>query len=99
MSEKDGRKQDRGQYALNMTLAAVAGQVGCLTLGIIIVTLLGGLWLDNALGTKPLITVLLLIGSIPVTIILMFWVVRKATAHMTPAQTDIDAIKEETDLE
>ena len=88
MSDKDGQKQDRGQYALNMTLAAVAGQVGCLTLTIIIVTLFGGLWLDNTLGTRPLFTVLLLIGSIPVTIILMFWVVRKATAHIKPAHEE-----------
>ena len=88
MSDKDGRKEDRGQYALNVTLAAVAGQVGCLTLTVIIVTLFGGLWLDNMLGTKPLFTVLLLIGSVPVTIILMFWVVRKATAHMKPAQPE-----------
>ena len=87
MSDQDGQKKDRGQYALNMTLAAVAGQVGCLTLLIIIVTLFGGLWLDSQLDTKPLFTVLLLVGSIPVTIILMFWVVRKATSHMKPAGT------------
>lgn len=78
----DGQKKDRGQYALNMTLAAVAGQVGCLTLFIIIVTLFGGLWLDARFDTKPIFTVLLLVGSIPVTIILMFWVVRKATARI-----------------
>lgn len=85
MSNKDGQKTDRAQYAFNMTLAAVAGQVGCLTLLVIIGTLLGGLWLDARLDTKPLFTVLLLVGSIPVTIILMFWVVRKATSHIKPA--------------
>jgi F0F1-type ATP synthase assembly protein I len=95
MTDNDGQKQDRGQYALNMTLAAVAGQVGCLTLAIIIVTLFGGLWLDNTMGTKPLFTILLLVGSIPITIILMFWVVRKATAHMKPAPTDKKASTED----
>lgn len=82
----DGQKKDRGQYALNMTLAAVAGQVGCLTLAVIIITLLGGLWLDARFDTKPIFTVLLLVGSIPVTIIMMFWVVRKATARIKPAE-------------
>ena len=96
MSDKDGQKNDRGQYALNMTLAAVAGQVGCLTLLVIIVTLFGGLWLDSWLGTKPLFTVLLLVGSIPVTIILMFWVVRKATAHIKPAgNVETNSIQED----
>lgn len=96
MSDKDGQKQDRGQYALNMTLAAVAGQVGCLTLLVIIVTLFGGLWLDAQFNTRPLFTVLLLVGSIPVTIILMFWVVRKATSHIKPAaNVENNSIQEE----
>lgn len=85
MSDNDGQRNDRGQYALNITLAVVAGQVGCLTLFIIIGTILGGLWLDARFATKPLFTILLLVGSVPVTIILMFWVVRNATARMKPA--------------
>jgi F0F1-type ATP synthase assembly protein I len=76
------QKTDRVQYAFNITLAAVAGQVGCLTLAIIFLSLFGGLWLDNQFETRPLFTVLLLIGSIPVTIVAMFWVVRKATSHI-----------------
>ena len=96
MGEQDGQNKDRGQYALNMTLAAVAGQVGCLTLAVIIITLFGGLWLDARLDTKPLFTILLLLGSIPVTIILMFWVVRKATSRIKPAVTsDNEAIQED----
>ena len=96
MSDNDGRKEDRGQYALNMTLAVVAGQVGCLTLLIIIGALLGGLWLDARLATRPLFTILLLVGSVPVTIILMFWVVRNATARMKPAaDQDTKSIQED----
>jgi len=85
MSEPEAQGTDRVQYTFNLALAAVAGQVGCLTLVIIIATLFGGLWLDTQFDTKPLFTVLFLVGSIPVTIILMFWVVRKTTSKIKPS--------------
>ena len=88
MSEPEGQKTDRAQYAFNMTLAAVAGQVGCLTLVIIIVTLFGGLWLDTRLDTRPLFTIIFLVGSIPITIGLMFWIVRKATSKIRPSEKE-----------
>lgn len=78
----DQKKTEPARYALNMTLAAVAGQVGCLTIVIIFASLLGGLWLDNQFGTRPLFTVGLLLVSVPVTLITMFWVVRQATSRI-----------------
>ncbi len=75
-------KTDRAQYAVNMTLAVVAGQVGCITLFLILLALIGGLWLDAQLNTRPLFTVVLMIASIPVTVIGMVWVVRKATSQI-----------------
>ncbi|MEX1247282.1 MAG: hypothetical protein WEA61_02270 [Anaerolineales bacterium] len=68
--------------AMNMTLAAVIGQVGCLTVFIVLAALLGGLWLDSQFQTRPIFVIGLLLASVPVTLILMFWVVRKATARM-----------------
>ena len=83
MSPKDDQQgKNRSQYALNLTLAAVAGQVGCLTLVIVLAALLGGLWLDNQFDTRPLFTVILMIASIPVTLVSMFWVVKKATSKI-----------------
>ena len=93
------QKSDRTQYAVNMTLAAVAGQVGCLTLVIIFLSLFGGLWLDNQFETRPLFTVLLLIGSIPVTLVAMFWVVRKTTSHIKPDAKSKSSQSEEADRE
>jgi F0F1-type ATP synthase assembly protein I len=84
MSLSDDQKKDRLQHAYNLTLASVAGQVGCLTLIIIIIALFVGLWLDNTLDSKPLFTLLLMIGSVPVTLILMFKIVTTATNHMKP---------------
>ena len=81
-------KQDRAQYALNMTLAVVAGQVGCMTLLVILLALFGGLWLDARLDTRPMFTILLMIASIPVTLVGMFWVVRKATSQIQATSSD-----------
>lgn len=93
------QKNDRTQYAYNMTLAAVAGQVGCLTLVVIFVSLFGGLWLDKTFSTRPLFTVILLIGSIPVTLVTMFWVVRKATSHIKPETKNKTSLLEDADRE
>jgi MFS-type transporter involved in bile tolerance (Atg22 family) len=78
----DPSNKKRSALSYSMTLGVVAGQVGCLTLVIVIAALFGGLWLDNQFGTKPMITVGLMIASIPVTLIVMFWVVRKTTARL-----------------
>jgi F0F1-type ATP synthase assembly protein I len=82
MSPTDEEKK-RALSTLNLTLAAVAGQVGCLTLAIIFAALFLGLWLDNRFDSRPWITIILMIGSVPVTLVLMFWVVRKTTARFT----------------
>ena len=86
MSQPENQGKDRFQYAMNLTLASIAGQVGCLTLVIIFVALFAGLWLDRYLETKPLFTIVLLIGSVPVTLFLMFRVVRAATNRIKPVQ-------------
>jgi|CXWL01.1.fsa_nt_gi uncharacterized membrane protein YcfT len=77
-------QKNNTQYALNLGLAGFAGQVGCLTLVIIMAALLGGLWLDNQFGVKPLFTVLFLIGSVPITIFVMFRVAMSAISKIKP---------------
>lgn len=67
--------KDRAQQALKMTLAGVIGQVGCLTLVVIGIALAAGLWLDNQFGTRPIITLVLVIASVPLTLFLMFRIV------------------------
>jgi F0F1-type ATP synthase assembly protein I len=76
---------NRSQYALNLTLASVAGQVGCLTLVIVVAALFGGLWLDRALQTRPLFTIVLVIGSMPVSLFIMYRVAMSAVARIRPA--------------
>lgn len=78
-------EKNRSRYAFNMTVAAVAGQVGCLTLVIVLAALFGGLWLDTRFGTKPMITVVLMVASVPVTLAGMFWIVKLAVSRLSSA--------------
>jgi len=58
------------------------GQVGCLTLVIILASVFGGLWLDNTFGTKPVFTLVLLLAGIPVSVFVMLFVARKTLARL-----------------
>jgi F0F1-type ATP synthase assembly protein I len=75
---------NRGQFNFSIALAVALGLVGCLTLAILFLALFGGIWLDSQFGSKPVFAVGLLIASVPVTLIVMFWVVRKVTARYMP---------------
>ncbi|MBI5293780.1 MAG: AtpZ/AtpI family protein [Chloroflexi bacterium] len=93
-------KPNNNQYALNLGLAGFAGQVGCITLLIVFGALFGGLWLDGFLRTKPLFTIVLLIGSVPVTIFVMFRVALSAVAKIKPVQpASARPVKEENPSE
>ena len=63
-------------------LIVVIGQVGCLTLAVILASVFGGLWLDNMFGTKPVFTLVLLFAGIPLSVILMLYVSRKALTRL-----------------
>ena len=74
-------KPDR-QNILSTLLIVLVGQVGCLTLVIILASVFGGLWLDKTLGTKPLFTLILLFAGIPLSVILMLTVARRTLARL-----------------
>ena len=85
----DQLEKDRANKAFNLTLAAVAGQVGCLTIVVVLAALFAGLYLDNRFGgDQPIFTIVLMLASIPVTLVAMFWVVRKATSRLTQDTTE-----------
>ena len=67
--------------SLNLTLAAVTGQVGCLTVIIILAAFFAGRWLDSRFESDALFTVILMVASVPVTLVVMFWVVKSATSR------------------
>ena len=75
-SDKDNRN------GFNTLLIVLVGQMGCLTLVVIIISVLAGLWLDNTFHTKPVFTLALLLAGIPLSVILMVYVGRKTLAKL-----------------
>jgi F0F1-type ATP synthase assembly protein I len=73
---------------INTVLTVMVGQVGCLTLAVILVTLLGGLWLDNTFGTKPIFTLVLMFAGIPISIVFMLWIARRTIARVTKPESE-----------
>jgi len=76
------QSDDNRQNMVSTLLIVVIGQVGCLTLAVILASVFGGLWLDNMFGTKPVFTLVLLFAGIPLSVILMLYVSRKALARL-----------------
>ena len=74
--------EQKGQNILRTLLVVMIGQVGCLTLVIILASVFGGLWLDNMFGTKPVITLVLLFAGIPLSVFVMLTVARRTLARM-----------------
>ena len=69
---------------INTVLIVMVGQVGCLTLVIVLASLFGGLWLDRTLNTKPLFTLILLFAGIPLSVVLMLVIARRTIARLKP---------------
>jgi MFS-type transporter involved in bile tolerance (Atg22 family) len=90
MGKVTGKGQDEFRTAVTMTVLWVAG----LTLVIIFGALLAGLWLDKLLNSKPILTIIFILASIPVTLFLTFRVVKTATARIQPVVKK-DVLEEE----
>ncbi|HSG46085.1 MAG TPA: AtpZ/AtpI family protein [Anaerolineales bacterium] len=76
------QSEQKGRTILTNLLIVLIGQMGCLTLVVILVSVFGGLWLDKVFDTKPVITLALLFAGIPVSVLLMLNVGRKTLARM-----------------
>jgi hypothetical protein len=84
MNSQNGGEPNRKRYVLNLALVGILGQVGCVTLVIILLALFGGLWLDSRFGSKPAATLILLVVSIPVSVLVMLFIVRKGLDKIKP---------------
>ena len=80
MTQPDNNRQ----VISNNFLIVLITQVGCLTFVIILLSLLGGLWLDKTFGTRPLFTLLLLLAGTPISVIVMLYVARRTIAKIKP---------------
>ncbi len=90
MSRQQPKTED---YMRNMALAVVAGQAGCSTLVVVLGALFVGLYLDSHLGTRPILTIGLLIVSVPVSLYAMVRLILSSVAaivHPEPPATPED---------
>ena len=63
-------------------LVVMIGQVGCITIAVILASVFGGLWLDETFGTGRVFTLVLLLAGIPLSVFLMMFVARKTLARL-----------------
>ena len=83
MSQSGGHSEgNHVQRVFTFTLAVVAFQVGCLTLVIILGALIAGLWLDRTLDTLPIFLIIFLVGSMPLSWVVIFFVVNRAKKRL-----------------
>jgi F0F1-type ATP synthase assembly protein I len=76
------QSEQKGRSVLGTLLIVMVGQVGCLTLIIILGSVFIGLWLDTMFGTKPVITLVLLFAGIPISVLVMLFVARRTLARL-----------------
>lgn len=89
---------DRKRNVTNMALVVFTGQVGCSTLVIVLIALLGGMALDNLLNTKPWITVALVVISVPVSLYIMFQFASKTIAKIQAVAPEQKSKEKEENL-
>ena len=69
-------KPDNNPLTTYGLVAGVVGQVGCMILLVILGTLLLGLALDEAFGTRPTFLFIMLLASIPISTAAIFFYTR-----------------------
>jgi hypothetical protein len=76
MNSGSPEKTERKKNILDISVALGAAQIGCVTLVVVLAAIFLGLWLDQYFHTKPILTVVFVFGSIPVSVISMLLVAR-----------------------
>jgi F0F1-type ATP synthase assembly protein I len=95
------QSNQRGRSIITTLLIVMIGQVGCLTLVIILASVFGGLWLDNTFGTKPVFTLALLFAGIPISVLVMLVVARRTLTRLqekAEAEKESDTSSQEADF-
>lgn len=78
----------RGRQRASVGLIPI--MAGCLTFALATVAILVGLWLDLRLGTTPRWTLILLIGSAPIALGGVYFIVRRSLRRMRAEQESSD---------
>jgi hypothetical protein len=86
---KPERPKTAAVVSRSMVIASgIAWQVGCVTVLVVGLALVGGLWLDQQLGTRPVLTVLFLLGSVPLSLLLVMRIALNAARQVERIQEE-----------
>jgi len=99
MPNKPPSRIDRTPPAFDMRFVGVGAQVGCLTLIIVFLAVFGGLWLDRLFGTRPLLTLLFVLGSAPLSLVLTFWTATRSIRSLSSPPPAADGKPQSTEGE
>jgi hypothetical protein len=89
--------RNSNQADVAFVTASLLAQVGCFTVLIVAVAIAGGLWLDGQFDTKPLFTVLFVLGSVPITFYFLIRTVVRGSSQLrkiSQIDPDIDSSEE-----
>jgi F0F1-type ATP synthase assembly protein I len=81
-----GQSESDRKNILRNLLIVLVGQVGCITLVVILLSVRLGLWLDEYFQTRPIYTLILLFAGIPLSVWLMLLVARRTLKRLTRDQ-------------
>lgn len=74
---------------------SLGGQVACLNIGVIFLGLFIGIWLDKLLGTKPAITLVLVLGSVPFSLVLTYYLAKREAKNLSQPSKRDESLKRE----
>ena len=77
----------------NLALYSVGAQVGCATLVIVLLALFVGIALDRLLGTKPVFSILFILGSAPLSLFITYQLAMRAVKSVTPKEPAASQVK------
>jgi len=93
MHEPDEPQKSQAQRSANLAAAGLAGQIGCAVPAIILGSVLLGLWLDKTFETGQIITLIMVLGSLPVSIYLTFRLAMRAVNEINQSMRPTSSAK------
>jgi F0F1-type ATP synthase assembly protein I len=68
--------------------SGVGVSAGFITAGFTVGALFLGIWVDRSLGTRPVFTLAFVLGSVPISLIVMVWFVLRNARRVSQAEQD-----------